>query len=54
VLELLDQGLVTAEIAQKLAISDATVRSHVRGILTKLHVPDRRSAIKLLHANNGG
>jgi DNA-binding NarL/FixJ family response regulator len=54
VLELLDQGLVTAEIAQKLAISDATVRSHVRGILKKLHVADRRSAIKLLHGNNGG
>jgi DNA-binding NarL/FixJ family response regulator len=53
VLELLGQGLVTAEIAQKLAVSDATVRSHVRGILKKLHVADRRSAIKLLHGGNG-
>ena len=48
VLELLGQGLVTSEIAEQLGVSAATVRSHVHGILKKLRVPDRKSAIRLL------
>jgi RNA polymerase sigma factor (sigma-70 family) len=48
VLELLGQGLVTSEIAERLDVSAATVRSHVHGILKKLRVPDRKSAIRLL------
>jgi DNA-binding NarL/FixJ family response regulator len=48
VLELLGHGLVTSEIADRLDVSTATVRSHVHGILKKLRVPDRKSAIRLL------
>ena len=47
VLDLMRQGLTTADIAGRLVISDATVRSHVAGILRKLRVPDRKSAIRL-------
>ncbi|HEX2506583.1 MAG TPA: response regulator transcription factor [Gaiellaceae bacterium] len=48
VLELLREGLSTAEIAQRLFIAEVTVRSHVSSILRKLHVPDRESAVQLL------
>lgn len=47
VLELLRQDLSTAEIARKLVVSQATVRSHVAAVLRKLRVPDRESAIRL-------
>jgi two-component system nitrate/nitrite response regulator NarL len=48
VLELLNQGLSTAEIAKRLFIAEVTVRSHVSAILRKLRVPDRKSALALL------
>jgi DNA-binding NarL/FixJ family response regulator len=48
VLELLGQGLLTSEIAERIETSEATVRSHVRGIVKKLHVPDRHAAVRLL------
>ncbi|HYZ77499.1 MAG TPA: response regulator transcription factor [Gaiellaceae bacterium] len=54
VLELLGQGLLTSEIAKRIQTSDATVRSHVRGILKKLHAPDRKSAIRLLEGRPDG
>jgi DNA-binding NarL/FixJ family response regulator len=44
-LDLMRQGLSTAEIAAKLFVSPVTVRTHVAAILRKLHVTDRRSAI---------
>jgi DNA-binding NarL/FixJ family response regulator len=47
VLELLRQELTTAEIARKLVVSQATVRSHVAAVLRKLRVPDRESAVRL-------
>ena len=47
VLELLRRGLSTAEIAARLSLSRATVRSHVAAVLRKLRVPDRESAVKL-------
>jgi len=47
VLELLRQGLSTAEIAERLFVSEPTVRSHVSGVLRKLRVPDRESALRL-------
>ncbi|MDX6521221.1 MAG: two-component system, NarL family, nitrate/nitrite response regulator NarL [Gaiellales bacterium] len=48
ILDLLRQGASTAEIAERLTISRATVRSHVAGILRKLRVPDRDSAVRLI------
>ena len=48
VLELLRDGLTTAEIAARLFIADVTVRSHVSAILRKLRVPDRKAAVELL------
>jgi DNA-binding NarL/FixJ family response regulator len=48
VLELLREGLTTAEMAQRLYVSQTTVRSHVAAVLRKLRVPDRDAAIRLL------
>lgn len=48
VLELLAQSKSTAEIAEQLFVSAATVRTHVAAILRKLKVPDRASAIRLM------
>ena len=48
VLELLRNGLTTAEIAARLFIAEVTVRSHVSAILRKLRVPDREAAVRLL------
>ena len=48
VLDLLRDGASTAEIAERLFISAATVRSHIASVLKKLRVPDREQAIKLL------
>lgn len=47
VLDLLRRGLSTAEIARRLVLSQATVRSHVAAILRKLRVPDRAAAVRL-------
>ena len=51
VLEMLRQGLSTAEIAERLFVSQVTVRSHVAAILKKLQVPDRKAAVKLLESS---
>jgi DNA-binding NarL/FixJ family response regulator len=48
VLNLLRQGLSTAQIAKRLFIEEVTVRTHVSAILRKLRVPDRNAAIRLL------
>ena len=48
VLELLEEGLSTREIAARLFLSQATIRSHVSAVLNKLRVPDRASAIRLV------
>ncbi len=48
VLELLEDGLSTNEIAARLFLSSATVRSHVAAILRKLGVADRAAAVDLL------
>ena len=47
VLDLLRRGRSTAEIANELVVSRATVRSHIAAVLRKLRVPDRESAIRL-------
>jgi DNA-binding NarL/FixJ family response regulator len=48
VLELLRDRLSTAEIADRLFVSQVTVRTHVAAVLKKLGVPDRRAALELL------
>ena len=47
VLGLLTQGLANAEIAARLVVSVATVKFHVRGILSKLRVSNRTEAAAL-------
>jgi DNA-binding NarL/FixJ family response regulator len=50
VLLLLDERLGTDEIAERLFISEHTVRSHVKSLLKKLGVPSRRGALERLAA----
>jgi len=52
VLRLVAQGLSNQEIAEKLVISETTVRGHVSRILTALHVSNRTQAA--LHALRKG
>jgi NarL family two-component system response regulator LiaR len=44
VLRLIADGMNNAEIAEKLIISEKTVKSHVSNILSKLHLADRTQA----------
>ena len=48
VLELLHDGLSTADIATRLSVAPVTVRSHVAALLHKLDVRDRAAAVALL------
>jgi DNA-binding NarL/FixJ family response regulator len=48
VLALMADGASTRQIAEALEISEVTVRRHVSGLLAKLHVSDRESAIAVL------
>src|ERR671934_55437 len=54
VLLLLDDHLGTDQIANRLFISEHTVRSHVKNLLAKLKVSSRREALELLHAGRAG
>jgi DNA-binding NarL/FixJ family response regulator len=48
VIELLAEGLTTAEIAHRLYIAQATVRSHVANVAHKLRVKDRADIVRRL------
>ena len=50
VLDLMRAGLTTRQMADRLFVSDVTVRSHVSSILRKLAVPDRAAAVRLVDA----
>lgn len=45
ILKLIAQGLQNEEVANKLCISDGTVRSHTHNIFTKLHIKNRIQAV---------
>jgi two-component system nitrate/nitrite response regulator NarL len=45
VLALAAEGLSTREIAARLSVASATVKTHLQSIYTKLDVPDRTSAV---------
>lgn len=49
VLELLGQGMKNRQIADKLFLSEKTVKAHIGGILKKLQVNDRTEAALLAH-----
>ena len=53
VLLLLDEHLGTDEIAERLFISEHTVRSHVKNLLRKLGVSSRREALERLETARG-
>jgi NarL family two-component system response regulator LiaR len=45
VLTLIAEGLVNKEIANRLVISEKTVKNHINNIFSKLHLQDRSQAM---------
>ena len=45
------RGFTNAEVAEELYISQATVKTHLSSVLSKLHLRDHAAAIVLAHRN---
>jgi DNA-binding NarL/FixJ family response regulator len=50
VLDCMREGLSTREIADRLMISEVTVRRHIGSVLKKLQVSSRAEALRLLES----
>lgn len=46
VLRLLERGLANKQIADQLGVAEATIKTHVNGIMQKLHAASRTEAVK--------
>jgi DNA-binding NarL/FixJ family response regulator len=54
VLDLMAEGLTTAQIALRLFVSPVTIRRHISSIVEKLGVPDRGAAVRLYQESGAG
>lgn len=52
VLKAVGRGLTNQEVASELYIGEATVKTHLSRVLTKLNLRDRGAAIVFVHENN--
>lgn len=54
VLRLLDEGLRAGEIAERLFLSVATIRTHIQNVLNKLEAGSQEKAVMIYRATTGG